>query len=232
MKKEINLNEQKNNFLLSITHELKTPIAHNKLTLQTLLKRNNIDPETQRQLTQKILNENDRLERLVENLLTATRLETNFFQLNKERYNLYEQIDHLLKRYSILFANTQVNIVTYQTDLFVNADKFMMETVITNLIENAHKYAAESEEFTVIISIFGDRIRCQFCDTGEGVSEEFQPYIFQKFVRAQSEEIRTKKGTGLGLFICREFLKLNNGTITYQSNKPKGSIFEITLPLA
>lgn len=232
LKKESKLNEQKNNFLMSITHELKTPIAHNKLTLQTLLKRKNIEETARINLTEKVLIENTRLEHLVENILTATRLETNYFKLNKERFDFYILINELIKRYLILLGNAQVNVINNTYKTYVNADKSMIETVIINIIENYHKYALDSKEFNIILSTFGDRIICSFADMGEGVPAEFQKDIFKKFVRAENEEVRTKKGTGLGLYISKEFLKLNQGTISFTPNKPKGAVFEITLPLA
>ncbi|MBN9292637.1 MAG: hypothetical protein J0G96_01510 [Flavobacteriia bacterium] len=232
LKKESRLNEQKNNFLMSITHELKTPIAHNKLTLQTLLKRKNIEETARIDLTEKVLAENTRLEHLVENILTATRLETNYFKLNKEKFDFYILVNELIKRYSILLGDAQINVIRNTEKTIVNADQSMIETVIINIIENYHKYALDSKEFNIILSTFGDRVKCSFTDMGEGVPAEFQRDIFKKFVRAENEEVRTKKGTGLGLYISKEFLKLNQGTISFTPNKPKGAVFEITLPLA
>lgn len=232
LKKEEKLKQQKNNFLLSVTHELKTPITHNKLTIQTLLKRKNLDEDKRNDLYEKILAENNRLEHLVENILTSTRLETKFFQLNKEKFNIYLLINELVKHYAILLGDSVVNIATESEDIEVVADRKMIETVVINLIENYHKYALESGALTIIISTFGDRVKCAFSDVGKGVPKEFRKDIFKKFVRTENEEKRTKKGTGLGLYISREFLILNNGNISYSPNKPMGSIFEITIPIA
>lgn len=230
--KESKLNEQKDNFLMSITHELKTPIAHNKLTLQTILKRKNIQPEVQTELLEKVLSENDRLQHLVENLLTATRLEARYFVPQCERFDLLELVQSLLKNYVILLGNSTINIVSTADFPMVVADKKMIETVVINLIENYHKYAENAKELRVKITKFEDKIKCSFIDDGEGVPESFRKEIFKKFIRTENEEVRTKKGTGLGLYICREFMKLNRGSIRFLPNQPKGAIFELTLPQA
>lgn len=232
LKREAKLNTQKNNFLLSVTHELKTPIAHNKLTLQTLLKRKDLDEGKRAMLLEKILLENDRLEHLVENILTSTRIETNNFSLSKEAFDFCQLVEDVLRRYAILLGDAQINLKKIQPSIYVVADAKMIETVIINLIENYHKYALESESLSINITIFGDKVKCAFADLGEGIPPEFHKDVFKKFIRVENEEVRTKKGTGLGLYISKEFLKLNNGTISFYPNKPKGAIFEITLPLA
>lgn len=232
LKREEKLNRQKNNFLLSVTHELKTPIAHNKLTLQTLLKRKDISEEKRIALMEKILAENTRLEHLVENILTSTRIETNNFNLSKETFDLCELVETVVQRYVILLDDSQVNITKSATKLFVIADQKMIETVIINLIENYHKYALDSKTLNINITTFGDKVKCSFADLGNGVPAYSQKDIFKKFVRMENEEVRTKNGTGLGLYIAKEFMKLNQGNIVYHPNKPKGAIFELTLPLA
>lgn len=232
LRKEGKLNEQKDNFLMSITHELKTPIAHNKLSIQTLLKRNDISEEIRIDLLHKVLTENDRLQHLVENLLTATRLETKYLKPNREKFNVYLLINRLLEHYSILFENTKINLIAVSNEVWVMADERMVETVILNIIDNFHKYASDSDEFRVIVSTFGDKVKCSFEDQGIGINDAFRKEVFKKFTRSESEEIRTKKGTGLGLYICREFLKLNGGTILCEPNQPKGTKFIISLPLA
>ncbi|HRO75252.1 MAG TPA: ATP-binding protein [Crocinitomicaceae bacterium] len=230
LRKEEKLKQQKNNFLLSVTHELKTPLAHNKLSVQTLLKYKDLDEHKRTNLLTKILSENNRLEHLVENILTSTRIETKYFKLNKEKFILFDLINELIGRYAILMNETKVNIVADNADISVYADKKMIETVFINLIENFHKYAIESESLTVMITPFGNKVKCSFADCGSGIPIEYRKDVFKKFVRTENEEVRTKEGTGLGLYIAKEFLKLNNGNIVYLPNKPKGSIFEITLP--
>lgn len=232
LRKEGKLSEQKDNFLMSITHELKTPIAHNKLTVQTLIKRQDLDDKMKNNLLEKVLIENNRLQHLVENLLTATRLESRYFQPNREKFKLIDLIQDLTKTYAILMENTQVNLIEEKKDIQVYADKRMIETVVINIIDNFHKYASESEEFRIIVSIFEGRAKCSFIDQGEGISEEMRKEVFKRFVRTENEEIRTKKGTGLGLYICKEFLKLNGGTMICEANQPKGTKFILSLPLA
>jgi len=231
LRKEARLNEQKNNFLLSITHELKTPIAHNRLSIQTILKRPNLEAATRENLLQKILDENDLLNRLVEKILTATRLETRFFKPQQELFNYYELLEELLEKYAILLDDKEVIINTFSKKIYVNADKKMLETVIINLIENFHKYAGDSPSFKISITKLENRFKCSFIDEGKGIENRFKHDIFKKFIRGENEETRTQKGTGLGLYISKEFLKLNQGDIFFRQNQPKGAIFDVILPL-
>lgn len=230
--KESKLNQQKDNFLMSITHELKTPIAHNKLTLQTLLKRKDIPSEKQQELLEKVLSENGRLQHLVENLLTATRLEARYFKPQKEKFNLHEKVTALIENYAILLKDTEINIISHVENPIVYADSTMIDTVLINLIENYHKYAINATELQIEIHSFEDKIKCTLKDNGEGVPDKFKKEMFKKFVRNENEETRTKKGTGLGLYIAKEFMKINKGNIRYIPNQPKGAIFELIIPRA
>src|SRR5690554_7418532 len=99
-KKEMKMSKRQNNFLLSVTHELKTPLTSNKLYLQTLLKRKNLEREQQEQLLEQAIAENNRLEDMIENILTATRIENHRLQLNFENYNLSEEITRIVEKWS------------------------------------------------------------------------------------------------------------------------------------
>jgi K+-sensing histidine kinase KdpD len=109
-------------------------------------------------------------------------------------------------------------------------DVFMIETVLSNLIDNAVKYSSESPKITVSAQLENNELMVSVIDQGVGVSELEQKRIFSKFYRVGNEEIRTQKGSGLGLFISREFIKLHRGSIGYKPNKDKGSIFYFNLP--
>ncbi|MDD2981802.1 MAG: ATP-binding protein [Crocinitomicaceae bacterium] len=227
--KDHKLSERQNNFLLSVTHELKTPIASNKLYLQTLVK-HDFPIEKREELLKKALIENQRLEEIVEMILTATRIENQTFQLHKEWIDLNEMLSQLAENEnSILGKEWVVFEAKDNVKVQVEADAFMIKTIVRNLIENALKYAPSSEKIIVFLRRENNRVKFGVEDLGPGIPAENQRLVFKKFIRLENEETRSQKGTGLGLFIASEFTRLNGGKLNYLPNKPKGSIFEITL---
>lgn len=229
VRKEFELSQRQNNFLLSVTHELKTPIASNKLYLQTIQKRN-LDEEQRLDLLSKAIIENERLEKLIDNIINAARVESHEIRPIKE----YVEINHFLKllvtQFKKRFPNNRIVLVDFP-DISVRFDLFMIETVISNLVDNAIKYSDENSIIKLIAKKENLNFVFQVIDEGIGIDEKEQNQIFSKFYRVGNEEIRTQKGSGLGLFIASEFLKLHNGKIIYIKNQPQGSIFQITLPL-
>ena len=228
IKKELKFSERQNNFLLSVTHELKTPLAANKLYLQTIVKRD-LDATKRTELIEKAIVENQRLEVMIDNILNATRLDNQVVQLHKEHLNLSDLFQQIADRFN---KSLQVDLIQLEieTDVFIDADSFMIETVINNLIENALKYAGHQKTIILYLKqnenkrvIFGVK------DEGPGVTLDSQIEIFEKFMRSGNEETRSQKGTGLGLFIAAEFIKIHGGRIVYKNNKPLGANFEITL---
>lgn len=221
------LTERQNNFLLSVTHELKTPLASTKLFLQTLLKRD-LEKEKRDDLLQKTLLENQRLAEIVESILTATRLENRSFTLHREWVDLNELIQEIATQINDDLGKKWVKF-EFSEHVKVETDVFMMKTVIRNLIENGRKYASDSPELVVKLLRKGEQVSVEVSDFGKGIPLEYQSEIFKKFVRVENEETRSQKGTGLGLFITAEFVKLMGGNISYRANSPSGSIFEILL---
>ncbi len=227
IKKDQQLSERQSNFLLSVTHELKTPLASTKLYLQTLLKRDFVF-EKRNELLQKALLENQRLEEIVDAILTASRLENQTIKAHKEWINLNELLSDLAHKYNTRLEKNWI-IVQLNDKISIESDLFMVKTILINLIENALKYAGTDEN--LILFLYRDKQNSKFGtkDTGPGISSEVQPDIFKKFVRIENEETRSQKGTGLGLFIASEFSKLIGGKLKHIDNQPKGAIFEITL---
>ncbi len=227
IKKDQQLSERQSNFLLSVTHELKTPLASTKLYLQTLIKRD-FTTEKREELLQKAIIENQRLEEIVESILTATRLENRTLKIHKESVSLNEIIQSLIKNYNLTAGKNWI-VFENNEEIRIDADAFMIKTVLRNLIENAFKYAPNTEKLVVFLRRDHNRVKFGTRDLGPGIEGELQKEVFKKFVRIENEETRSQKGTGLGLFIASEFTKLNGGRLSYIPNKPHGSIFEITL---
>lgn len=226
IRKELEFSRNQNNFLLSITHELKTPIASTKLYLQTLQKRT-IDAQKREEILIKTLQQNEQLERLIDNILNASRLENKRLILHKEATNVSAFLNSIFDRYSRQYPEIPF-INEIQPDISSEIDPFIFETVINNLIENAIKYAGK--DGPVIIELMKhDRLIVKVKDNGSGIPQKNRKDIFKKFYRIGNEETRTQKGSGLGLFIAKELSHLHKGQIRYYDNQPKGSVFELMI---
>lgn len=227
IRKDLKLAERQKNFLLSVTHELKTPIAANKLFLQTIGKRE-LTNEQKHEIVQKALSENDRLALMIENILNASRIENNALQMVNEEVNLSNLLENITNRFKKF--NPQQEIVHQITPFVkIQSDEFLIETVFNNLIENAIKYGGPSCKIEVYLTCSNTDIVFGVKDNGPGIKKEDSKEIFSKFFRVESEEIRSQKGSGLGLFIVSEFIRLMKGQIAYKNNVPSGANFEIIL---
>lgn len=227
IKKELKYSVRQNNFLLSVTHELKTPLAANKLYLQTVLKRK-LEDEKRNELIEKAISENQRLETMVDNILNASRLENNVIHLHKEKFSLSDLLNDIGNRFNKILQNDVIHI-DIKEGIELEADRFMIETSVNNLIENAIKYAGLDKKITLYLVKKNGELNMGVKDNGPGVPLNFQKEIFEKFVRNEDEETRSQKGTGLGLFITAEFIKIHGGKISYKDNIPYGANFEIIL---
>ena len=227
IRKEIELSESQNNFMLSVTHELKTPLTSIQLALQTLSSRKLSSVKTQ-SLVDKAISENDRLKILIDNIIHASSIENKGLTLDKSELDLKMILSQIVKKSNQRLEKPLVNL-DFEGSVKLIADKFMIETSIINIIENAIKYGGE-HQIDVVVKMKDNRCLISVTDQGPGIIENEQSNIFDKFYRIGNEETRTKKGSGLGLYIAKQFIELHNGNIQYIRNKPSGSIFTISIP--
>ncbi len=226
--KELELVSQQKNFLLSVTHELKTPIAATKLQLQTLLKHKQLDATQQEQLLTNAINETNRLNRLIEDVLLANSAEKNL-ALNKESVNVSELTEQIILNY---FSDKKIKGVLkteIQNGLSATVDKLLFPSIIINLVENAFKYSPENAQVIISLSNHNGKLNLSVSDNGFGISENEKSKIFEKFYRVGNEETRNTKGTGLGLYIVEKIVLAHGGKIEVADNKPNGSIFKISI---
>lgn len=225
-RREVRLAGMEKTFLLSVTHELKTPVAAVKLQLETLNSPGLSDVQREK-LTQTALRETRRLQDLTENILLATRLDNLHLALHKEVISFADIIEHEAERYrSIHHLNLEVKIVD---DVKMKGDFQMITSLISNLLDNAHKYGG-SKSVIIELNKHHHDITITVADQGQGIPDDEKQKIFSRFYRIGNEDTRTSKGTGLGLFICATVVKLHHGFITVKDNQPNGSIFAITFP--
>ncbi|MCE3278463.1 MAG: two-component sensor histidine kinase [Bacteroidetes bacterium] len=226
-KKESQLADRQRNFLLSVTHELKSPIASAKLQLQTLQKRD-LGKDQQQEIIASAISDTERLNNLVENILLAARIDNSSFQIHKERMNLSVYISDNMNQMIQLFKYHQQVVLDIDNDIFLDIDRTTFPSIILNLFENAVKYSSADSIITLSLKKHKENIILKVADTGVGVSDDDRNKIFEKFYRVGNEDTRKTKGTGLGLYIVKHIVELHNGSINVKNNIPKGSIFEVT----
>lgn len=226
MDKEAALNHQQKNFFLSITHELKTPIAATRLQLQTLQKQK-LDEVLQKELLAQALQENDRLNSLIDNVLLSSRMDTNEFSFSRSITDLSAFINQVVTRYYKNELTSGELKTSIEPNIQFAIDESAFTSIITNLIDNAIKYSPVKKEITLSLKREKNGVYFSVKDQGIGISATDKQKVFTKFFRAGSEETRRTKGTGLGLYIVNYMVRNHQGTISVKDNTPKGSNFEI-----
>ncbi|MBK7850167.1 MAG: HAMP domain-containing histidine kinase [Bacteroidetes bacterium] len=228
IRKEMALARQQKNFLLSITHEFKSPLASIKLYLQTIL-RHDLEKEKEKSFINSAINDTERLNNLVENALLANLIDHNGYSFAMEDMNL-----SALMRLHVQKLQNVPDPPKFETHieegLHIQGDKNALILMISNLIENAWKYSPKEIPLGIDLKRDGKKIVLCILDKGPGIPDSEKDKIFKKFYRLGNEETRKTKGTGLGLFIVKYIAQGHNGQISVYDNKPNGTIFCIQFP--
>lgn len=226
---EMELARQQNNFLLSITHELKSPIAALKLQLQTLRQRV-LEPEKQQAIMERSQNETERLQLLVEDLLLTAKIDSGKKELRIEKVDLAKVVaDFVRSRYSGELDAGTVEL-RMEDKCVAHVDIEATESILSNLVDNAIKYGGQGLKIEVDVKPAKEHSVLTVSDNGPGISAEDHTKVFDRFYRAGNEETRRSKGTGLGLYIVARLVEQMNGKTTLKSNEPTGCVFSISLP--
>jgi two-component system, OmpR family, sensor histidine kinase KdpD len=218
--------------LTSISHDLRTPLA-SILGSATSLRSQDamLDTPTKEALLGTIIEESDRLNRFIGNLLDMTRLESGALKPRAGLNELSEVIGSALQRASKILAGHRIKVLLPPDLPMLALDMVLFEQVLFNLLDNAAKHAPAGTEITIEASRDGETVTLRILDEGEGIPPGDVDRIFDKFYRAGGAD-RRRAGTGLGLAICRGFVEAMDGTITAM-NRPdrRGAMFVITLPV-
>ncbi len=227
MKQQKLVQEQQQNFMMAVTHELKTPIAISKLNLETLLKHQHLDEQRQKKLIQTSLEETKRLDFLTNNILLSSQLEAKWYKINKEELDFSNLLKDRVSDFSQRFSERTITS-DIEPGIDIEGDSLLLEILINNLLENALKYSEKGDAVMVTLKRKNEEeATMQVLDEGPGIPEEERKKIYSKFYRVGNEATRKKKGTGLGLYLCRKIAKDHNADISMTNNNPKGSIFAV-----
>lgn len=226
--KEVQAAQQRRNFLLSITHELKSPLASIKLVLETLIKRE-LPADKVQDISRRALRETERLHQLVNDLLFSAKLETAYQPLLEPVY-LAQLLRDTIQAFREKHPEALIGFSGPEDLLLRQGDREGLTSVALNLLENAVKYSDGQPRISVGLEDLGDSIRWTVADQGIGIDEKEKNRIFEKFYRVGNEDTRQTKGTGLGLYIVAQIVKAHGGRISVGDNVPKGTVFVIEIP--
>lgn len=223
--------ELRNSLLSSVSHDLRTPLAAISGAGTSLLAQDSLDSATKHELLVTIVDESQRLSRLVENLLDMTRLESGKLQLHPQWHVLEELVDSALARVRKLTTDHPVTVSLPQDLPLISVDGLLLEQVLVNLLENAARYTPAGTKISITADKQGSKLILQVRDNGPGLAAGQEERLFEKFYQAPDRLPDSRRGVGLGLAICRAILAAHHGTIMARNAEPSGAVFEIQLPL-
>ena len=222
--------EKEKNFMLAVTHELKTPIASNRLALETIMNRE-LQPELEEQLLATAIASNVRLEELVNKILISTELASSEGMNIGASMNLNAGLQRVIGEHAESLEPLVGIEVFYGPECQIKMGALEFDTVINNLIQNAIKYHNGGENIVIRTKIKEGYVHLHIEDTGPGIPDDEKKKVFDKFYRMGDEMTRSTKGTGLGLFLVKEIVSRNNGKISILDNTPSGCIFKLSFPI-
>lgn len=226
------LDKMKTEFVANISHELRTPLTAIKAYTETLLNME-VDRESQREFLETVYEQSERLESLLNDLLDFTLIESGTMELEYSEFDLCELIKEVVENLKQLAEKYKVKINVNCESISISADKRRIKQAIHNLVDNSIKFSDKSkEERYVNISVEKkeENLSIIIEDNGIGISQEDKEKIFEKFYRGDRSLTYEVPGTGLGLTIVQEIIKLHGGKINVNSTLGEGTTFELVIP--
>lgn len=228
------LSEIKSDFINNMTHELKTPLATISLAIDALTNEKVIhNTDKIRYYSGMIKDENKRMNKQVEKILQAARIEKQDIKLNLQKLDAHELINKVANNLSLQIQDKN-GTITLKLDAdrhTIEADEVHFSNIIFNLLDNAIKYSKDNLHIEVSTSNTSNMLAIKIADNGIGMNRETQSRVFEKFYRAHTGNIHNVKGFGLGLSYVKATVEAHQGKVTVESTIGKGSTFTVLMPL-
>jgi signal transduction histidine kinase len=225
VRKQFRMQYQQQNFMMAITHELKTPISVAMLNLETLQKYQ-LDPEKQKKLIRMTLQETSRLDTLINNILVSSQLEGGGYVFSKEELDFSSLFKDCVREAKNRYTE-RTFIENIEPEIEIAGDPLLLQLLISNLIENAVKYSPKEKPIICKLTKSGNDVIMNIIDEGIGIADTEKTKIFEKFYRTGNESTRKTQGTGLGLYLCSKIAGDHNADISVTNNIPSGTNFAI-----
>ncbi len=227
MKKYENL---KKDFIANVSHELKTPVAAMKLSLETIEEECKNNPRAI-PFIRKALERVNYMEQLIEDLITLSQLESVDYKLSPVEIKLLPFVRNILKDLSDFIVQKNLKVeIKIPNNAEVRADEKMLHAILKNLIDNAIKYNRDGGKIEIAFKELKNEYEISVCDTGRGIPKSHLPFIFERFYRVERSRSRKLGGTGLGLSIVKLATDRMGGKVEVESEEGKGTCFRIYLP--
>jgi two-component system sensor histidine kinase CiaH len=225
VRRHVKLQQQQQNFMMAVTHELKTPIAVTQLNLETLQKYQ-LDTQKQQKIIQAALQETNRLNMLTNNILLSAQLEGSGFRMSKEPCDFSALTNKTAEEFMNRYPERTWEICI-QPELDIDGDVLLLQMLENNLLENAIRYSHKNSPISLSLKKEKTDIHLVIKDLGIGIPDKEKKKIFRKFYRIGNEATRTAQGSGLGLWLCKKIAADHKATIRVSDNSSSGSIFTI-----
>ena len=225
--------EMRRDFIANVSHELRTPLSIFRGYLETLLADPRQPPAELLRILEIMERHSDRLNALVDDVLSLARLESRESEIDRAEINLPNFLDGILRDWEKRFAAKKLNA---QLDAPVNlpslhADESRLQEIIYNLLDNAVKYSQSGGSITIGAAAVGNQIRLSVKDQGIGIAARDLPRIFERFYRVDKARSRELGGTGLGLSIVKHIAQLHGGRVEAESEPGRGTTISVILPI-
>lgn len=225
--------QSRHDFVARATHELRTPLTNIRLYVETAQDEGEKDAQLRGECLNVISRESQRLERLVGEMLSVSEIEAGSQELKRDDIRLDAVFKELQADYIAKAKESQIELRFDLPPKFpvIRGDREKLDVVFHNLLGNAVKYTPDGGEVTVLVEVSASELVVEVTDTGIGISEEDLPHVFEKFYRANDARLGEITGSGLGLALAQEIVRLHGGELTATSELNEGSTFRMVLPI-
>lgn len=222
----------KDEFLYTVTHELRTPITSIRAMSEIVHDNEEMDPEQRRDFLERIVRETERLSHLITQVLNLERYESGRQKLNLSSFSMVDLAQEVYHSMEPLAQtkNIRLQLVHPDSTLLLHADKDLLRQVMINLLSNAVKFTPENGKVDFIIVDNHEEIIVTVQDNGKGIPKEVHPFLFDKFFQARNQTLKKPEGSGLGLAISKKIVLMHGGKIWVESEEGKGSRFVFLIP--
>ena len=231
--KQNRLNQMQSNFVSSVSHELKSPLASIQLYLETL-KYQEVSKEERRDFVETMLSDTSRLSGLIENILQSGKTDPKSIELQTQKVDLGQFLSEVVNDHKRQFEDRKCEVeLQLEASPVLTVDKKALQIVFNNLIGNALRYSPSGSSLIIHLHRMGRFWEIDFLDKGFGFDKKELKNVFKKFYRVQNEDTQNIEGAGLGLFISREIVRNHKGRIRITSQgRGQGSVFTVSLPVS
>lgn len=228
-----NTDKVRKELIANVSHDLRTPLTMIKAYSEMIRDLSGNDKIKREEHLKVIIDETDRLSRLVDDMMDLSKIESGLISLNKTRFNINEIVENIVNGFKILNQDKNSEFkITVPKEAFVMADKTKIEQVIYNLMINAVNHTGKNKKIEAKVTTFGKRIKVQIKDNGVGIAKENLPNIWTRYYKVDKTYKRTTTGSGLGLSIVKNILEKHNSNYGVESDVGKGSVFYFDLEKA